>query len=284
MYFQINASVPSLVNENYCVYVHDEEMCDMLNSTITTQEVLDVINSLKCNKTCGPDNIHNEMIYFSSEKLLTTFVSLFSFIFNSHSTISSWQKSLISPILKKGNINLCTNYRPITLSSLFLKMFTSILNNRLKVYTESSNIIPKEQAAFRKDHSTIDHIFSLYTLIIKQFAQNRKLYVCFIDYSRCFDGIHREALFTMLKRNGINGNFLEMLKSLYDNVSSAVKCANNNFTEYFDCPVGLKQGCILSPILFNIFISEVSRSINKNGMHGIQLVPNLDILHHLFLR
>lgn len=282
MYFQINASVPSLVNENYCVYVHDEEMCDMLNSPITTQEVLDVINSLKCNKACGPDNILNEMLYFSSEKLLTTFVSLFSFIFNSHSRISSWQKSLISPILKKGNINLCTNYRPITLSSLFLKMFTSILNNRLKVYTESLSIIPKEQAAFRKDYSTIDHIFSLYTLIIKQFAQNRKLYVCFIDYSRCFDGIHREALFTMLKRNGINGNFLEMLKSLYDNVSSAVKCANNNFTEYFDCPVGLKQGCILSPILFNIFISEVSRSINKNGMHGIQLVPNLDIFHHLF--
>ena len=86
----------------------------------------------------------------------------------------------------------------------------------------------------------------------------------------------------MLKRNGINGNFLEMLKSLYDNVSSAVKCANNNFTEYFDCPVGLKQGCILSPILFNIFISEVSRNINKNGMHGIQLLPNLDIFHHLF--
>ena len=281
-YFQLDANFPSLIEEEMCIYINDEQMCNMLNSNITDEEIINVINTLKPNKACGPDGIFNEMIYSSSHKLLPIFVQLFSSNFNTQSTINSWQQSLISPILKKGNSNLCSNYRPITLSSLFSKVFTSLMNNRLKVYTETLNIIPEEQAAFRKDYSTIDHIFSLYTLITKQFSQNRKLYVAFIDYSRCFDGIHREALFTMLKRYGINGKFLEMIKSLYTNVSSAVKCTNNNVTDYFDCPIGLKQGCILSPGLFNIFISEVSRCINKSGMHGVQLLPNFDILHHLF--
>ena len=126
-----------------------------------------VINSLKFKKACGPDCISNEMIYFSNEKLLPIFVSLFSYIFSSHVEINSWQKSLISPILKKGNINVCSNYRPITLTSLFCKLFTSIMNNRLKIYTHTLDLIPEEQAAFRKDYSTIDHIFTLYTLTSK---------------------------------------------------------------------------------------------------------------------
>ena len=86
-----------------CTYINDEQMCDMLNSNITDEEIINVINTLKPNKACGPDGIFNEMIYNSSHKLLPIFVQLFSFIFNTPTTINSWQQSLISPILKKGN-------------------------------------------------------------------------------------------------------------------------------------------------------------------------------------
>ena len=96
-----------------------------------------------------------------------------------------------------------------------------------------------------------------------------------------FDSVQREALFNVLRRYGINGNFLDSIVSLYSDVSAAVKC-NGKISDYFNVPIGLKQGCVLSPLLFNIFISEVSKYINLEGMHGLQLVANENILHHLF--
>ena len=144
------------------------------------------------------------------------------------------------------------------------------------------NIIPEEQAAFRKGYSTVDHILTLYSLIMKQFAQNRKLYVAFIDYRRCYDNINRLALFTVLERYGIVGPFLDTLKSIYSKVEAAVKCKDGLVTDFFNYQIGLKQGCILSSLLFNRFISIVSKILNEEGMHGLQFIPNTNILHHLF--
>ena len=84
----------------------------------------------------------------------------------------------------------------------------------------------------RQNQSTIDHIFTLYSMITKQLTMNRKLYVAFVDYSRCFDTVNKHALFNVLERNGIRGNFLECIKSIYKSVSACIK-NNNEFSEFF---------------------------------------------------
>ena len=279
--FQFDSSMPTICNENIVLYVNSKHDLELLNSPITVDDVLLAIGSLKRCKSAGSDCILNEMLICSKDHIHILLTHIFSYLFSNDVFIDEWQKTIISPIFKKGNSDLCCNYRPISLTSLLSKVYTSILNKRLTVYVDNLNILPDEQAAFRKKFSTVDHIFTLYTLVKKQFSQNRKLYVAFIDYKKCFDSVRREALFHVLQRYGIDGNFLNALKSIYSNVFSAVKC-NGKITEFFECPVGLKQGCILSPLLFNIFISEVSRYINQEGLHGLQLVPNENILHHLF--
>ena len=280
---QLCTSQPLILTEDCVVYISDEHELGLLNSPITADEVLKVINRLKFKKAPGSDLVLNEMIFYSRDVISDTLLNIFQHLFNSRSFISEWQKSLITPILKKGDVNMCSNYRPIYLTSLLSKLFISILNNRLTLYVDNLDILPCEQAAFRRNFSTIDHIFSLYSLVMKQFKNNKKLYVAFIDYSRCYDSINRLAMFNVLKRYGISGNFYETLKSIYEVVFSAVKdTSTNEKTDFFDVPVGLRTGCILSPLLFNIFISEVSKSINRDGIHGVQLLANCNILHHLF--
>jgi len=276
------SNLPGICNSPAITYCHDENILNLLCVHISFDECIRAINNIKCKKAPGDDKILNEMIIHACDILAPILCSIFNSLITDCSIIECWQRSIISPICKKGNVNVCSNYRPITLMSLLSKVYTSILNDRLTKYTVNLKIIPEEQAAFRKKNCTTDHVFTLYTLICKQFSQNRKLYVAFIDYRRCFDDINRQALFNVLQRYDIVGHFLDVLKSLYTNVSAVVKINNNTFTSAFESPIGLKQGCILSPLLFSIFISVVTKCITESGVHGLQLIPNSNILHHLF--
>ena len=79
------------------------------------------------------------------------------------------------------------NYRGVTLLSCIGKLFTSVLNERLKVYCESNKIINENQAGFRANHSTVDHIFSLKALTDLMFKSKQKLYCAFVDCEKAFE-------------------------------------------------------------------------------------------------
>ena len=114
--------------------------------------------------------------------MLPTNVKLFSLIFNTSTIPENWTIGLIKPIYKnKGDINRPENYRPISLLSCFGKLFTHILNSRLNLYAEKSNLINGNQAGFRKNHSTVDNLFILKSLIDLVQSDKKKLYCCFID-------------------------------------------------------------------------------------------------------
>ena len=99
------------------------------------------------------------------------------------------------------------NYRAITLNSCLGKMFCTILNQRLNPLLESENIFCKEQAGFRTNHRTTDHIFILKKIVRTYVSQNKHLYTCFVDFSKAFDSIWRKGLIEKLTKLGINGHF-----------------------------------------------------------------------------
>ena len=278
--FQVHRPDPPICNEPITPYINTDAEIESLNSSITEEEVLICITSLKQKKSPGPDQISNEMLTSAASRIAPFLFHAFQYLFHHGLFPLDWCKSIIVPIHKKGDANICDNYRPISLTSLLSKIFTTILNKRLIIFGNKFNIIPEEQAGFREGYSTIDHIYTLYAMIQKQFSNNRKLYVAFIDYRKCFDSINRNALFHILESNGIKGNMLSIIKSLYLNVLASVR-NNGEYSEYFDCPVGLKQGCILSPTLFSIFMTELSRVINAEGKHGIQLLTCKAVIFHL---
>jgi hypothetical protein len=119
----------------------------------------------------------------------------------------NWCQSIIVPIFKKGDDQNPDNYRGISLLSVVSKVFTSILNKRLYRWAEEENKISKEQAGFRKSYSTIDHIFTL-TSIIRNKLDSRgggKVYCAFVDYRKAFDTVDRDKLWqTLKKKQSIN--------------------------------------------------------------------------------
>ena len=260
--------------------VRDEQLDDIciedLDEDITVLEVKRAIKMLKPNKSPGLDDITSEFIK-SAEPIISPFlVKLFNQIYDTGTFPQEWGKSIIIPLFKSGDKNNPGNYRGISLLSILSKVFTSILNNRLYRWAENNHKICPEQAGFRQNYGTCDQIFTLISMIKKSAfgCKKGKLYVAFIDYLKAFDSVDRESLWLVLTKIKTSAKMLRMLQGIYSSVQACVKWGLEA-SSFFDCPVGVKQGCMLSPLIFSLFVNDVSEFVTKHGKHGVQLLPGL---------
>ena len=280
--FQTSRVIAPICSEcfEYSPIINDAYNNVIINENITPAEIDNVFRSIKTNKAVGSDMVSNEMLTSSANVILPYLTRLFQYLFLNGVFPECWSISTIVPIYKKGNNSLCSNYRPISLTSLVSKLYTGILNNRIKQYLDYNDILCNEQGGYREGYAPIDHIFTLYSCIHRQFVKDRKLYVAFVDYKCCFDSVTRDGLFNVLRKIGIDGKLLHAIKAVYVNVQARVR-NNNQLSDLFSCESGLKQGCLCSPSLFLIFINELSIALNRDGKHGIQLLPGSEVIFHL---
>ena len=132
--------------------------------------------------------------------------------------------------------------------------------------------IIEEQAGFRRAYSTIDHIFTLFSLVQQYLSNKSKLYAAFVDFRKAFDSVQRNKLWVILRKSGVNGKLYVSLKGIYSTVLACVR-DKGLYSQYFNCPGGVRQGCVLSPQLFSFFINELAVEMIKNGRNGIHLFP-----------
>ena len=99
--------------------------------------------------------------------------------------------------------------------------------------------------------------------------QNRKPYVAFIDFQKCFDTINRHILWPILQKNGVKGKLFNCIRSMYENVKARIRVNGNKLTESVNCTLGVKQGDICSPVLFSLYINELAIDMMRKGRHGV---------------
>ena len=260
------------VNENA---VQDEEQVfvEDLDKEISKAEILQAIDKQKKGKSAGLDDISPDLIKLTKPKITDYLNKLFQKIYDTGKYPKEWAKSIIIPIHKKGNKSLLNNYRGISLLSVTSKLFTSIINNRLYSWMENNMKICEEQAGFRRHFSTIDHIYTLYSMVNNRlYGQKKgKLYVAFIDFKKAFDTVNRDVLWDSMKEEGISTKMIRMIKGIYSTVIATVRFGNS-YSEFITCPLGVKQGCLLSPLLFSILINKVARKIAEKGRAGYQFI------------
>ena len=121
---------------------------------------------------------------------------------------------------KKGNEKDPNNYRGVSLLSEMSKIFTSIINARLKIWCETNGVLGEEQAGFRKQHTTIDHVFCLHTLITKYLRhKGGRFYALFVDFTQ-----------------NVSRKMVRMLKAIYADVRAYIR-TSEGLTNTVTCPV-----------------------------------------------
>ena len=150
---------------------------------------------------------------------------------------------------------MCGNSRGISLLAVAGKILARLMLSRLLKHL-AENILPETQCSFRKDRSTTDMIFVARQLQEKSREQHQDIFMAFIDLSKAFDTVSRELLWKLLEKLGIPPTFLTILQQFHEGMKAQVQVEGLQSSP-FDVKVGVKQGCVLAPVLFNIFLLAV---------------------------
>lgn len=265
-----------------------------LNDVITWGEVNRILKTLKANKSPGDDGIPYEVLKLSSENepgqvpntdLGRTILKVMQEVFDSGVIPTEWQESIVVPIFKKGDYFSCDNYRGISLMNVILKLLCTVVNRRIYRQLENSERLSKAQAGFREKEETMSHVCALYEIVQRRQLRKKKTYLAFLDIKKAFDTVPHGALFVKLERIGVTGKALNFIESLYRGSTMRV-VVGGLVSEPFPLQRGVRQGCPLSPVLFDIFIDDILDQLRGKGVavQGIDYkIPGLAFADDLAL-
>ncbi len=202
----------------------------------------------------GGDEIPNEFLTRGGPRLLEALTRIFKMIHKEEIIPKEWTEEKVSLIHKGKSRKSLDNYRGIAKSSNVSKLFTRIWAARLEKVVESKDMLGEIQGGFRKGRSTVDftvdHVFVLMNMIERAHKRpNTSLYVAFVDLRKAFDTVWREGLWATLESKGLGGKFMRVVQGLYKNHRKCIQVPGGS-TNWIQCERGVRQGCVLSPLLF----------------------------------
>ncbi|GFY70321.1 putative RNA-directed DNA polymerase from transposon BS [Trichonephila inaurata madagascariensis] len=207
----------------------------LFNVDFTLPELTYSLQNLDINKSPGPDSINGHFLSHHGISGRERLLYMCNLSWKTGKLPRQGKSAIVFPIHKPiKNASLTTSYRPISLTYITCKLMESMVLRGFTRHLHTNNLIPPEQFAFRKCHSTVDQIF-YFTQCVRD-SQNHKLtrhtIAAFLDVSKAFDRVWKYKLLS--KCFGVFG----------------VK--------------GIPQGCVLSPTLFSLFISEVEKYVKPS--------------------
>lgn len=253
-HFQTLFSANRTVSDTTLNSIPERNVVMELDDKPTIDETIKAIKQLKNGKAAGIDGIPPELWKFGGTALHSKLHQLFVLCWESGKVPNDFRDAVIITLYKnKGEKSDCSNYRGITLLAIAGKALARMLLNRF-VPVIAEDILPETQCGFRSNRGTTDMVFVLRQLQEKCREQNKGLYITFVDLTKAFDTVNREALWKILKRLGCPPKFTNMVVQLHQDQKGVVR-QGNDLSKPFQIRNGVKQGCVLAPTLFSIVFS-----------------------------
>ena len=198
------------------------------------------------------------MLLKANETVIQAVTILIQKSWNAKELPKIWKRANVKFLMKPGKDSYYngSSYRPISLTSVLGKCMERIIHARLYAYAEHHKILDTEQDGFRKYRGTTQSLLRFTQTVLTGFSENKATLATFIDMEKAFDSVWRDGLLVKLYERGVNGTLWEWIANfLHDR--SATCIIKGKPGESFQTELGLPQGSVLSPLLFNIFLSDI---------------------------
>lgn len=245
------------------------DQLDLLSLPFTEREIKLIIWSLPSGKSPGPDGFSGEYYKLFAERLTPHLLKVYQQATTTSRFPEEMLKALVVTLPKPGkNPDVPSNFRPISLLNIDLKIYAKILAKRLAEYMPL--LIHRDQAGFTKGREAPDATRRVISLLSGVEHSGAPSLLLALDAEKAFDRVHWGFMQSTLQAFGITGNFLRAINSLYSCPTAQVYTMGCLSTS-FSISNGTRQGCPLSPLIFNLVIETLASKIREDsGVKGTQ--------------
>ncbi|XP_048519012.1 uncharacterized protein LOC125503125 [Dendroctonus ponderosae] len=219
---------------------------------------------IRCSNTApGPDGVR-----YSNWRKFDVGAQIIAVVLNCarrlKHTPKAWTTSVTILIHKKGSREDVSNWRPISLSNTIAKIHTSVLAERLGAWAARNHRLGESQKGFLQMDGCAEHNFVLQSIIADARKNRRQCCVAWLDLANAFGSIPHETIFQSLEWSGLSDNSIDVIRRLYENNTTSIRSSTGP-TPAIHITSGVKQGCPLSPIIFNLAIEPILHAITASG-------------------
>jgi len=250
---------------NEClIKIHDNILSEENNYNIfDIADIQYALEQLKIGKACGFDGISKEHIMYCHPSIFVHLSVLFNMIYYHGFVPDDFGKGITIPLVKDklGDVSSVDNYRAITISPLVSKLFEYCVLKKFDVFLSSSDL----QFGFKQNSSCTQAVFLLRQVVEYFLEHGSNIYIASLDACKAFDRVNHVKLFNVLLDRGVPGRLVKVIVDWYGKSTSVVRW-NGSFSTAAHIKSGIRQGGILSPVFFNMYIDVMFHALHRSDL------------------